>query len=43
MQKNIPCDESDWWVFKELAAKKKLGIKEYVHDIVEREKNLNDR
>ena len=42
MQKNIPCDESDWWVFKELAAKKKMGIKEYVHDIVERERNGGD-
>jgi hypothetical protein len=37
MQKSIPCNEDDWWDFKELALHRKMGLKEYLHDIILRE------
>jgi len=35
MQKSIPCDEQDWWDFKQLALDNKMGLKEYFHYIVQ--------
>jgi hypothetical protein len=42
MQKNIPCDEPEYWLFKKLAAENQMGMKEYIHYLVKRENNGGD-
>jgi hypothetical protein len=39
MQRNIPCDDPQYWDFKQLALDKKMGMKEYLHFLIDQQKN----